>query len=101
MVYVVRTVVCLTVFMLWVVPNAALAAERCLEGKTASGECANAGLTARARQNSLLFAQPKISETAQPIMPEEDYRYRYPHQLTNTPPQVSRPGIPGLPPQIN
>ena len=65
----------------------AFAAEACPEGKTVTGECVNAGLAATMRLNALVYSQSQLSHTAQPIMPQQDYTYRYPHALTTTPPQ--------------
>jgi hypothetical protein len=33
------------------------------------------------RQTGIVFAQPKISRTTLPILPSDDWSYRYPHQL--------------------
>jgi hypothetical protein len=63
----------------------AIAQQACREGRTASGECIRPGLAADLRQRSLVYAQPKISQTALPIMPIWDYRYRYPNGLIPTP----------------
>ena len=54
---------------------------QCPEGKTWSGTCVRAGLAASMRQNAIVFAQPKISLQAYPILPTEDWFYHYPHQL--------------------
>jgi hypothetical protein len=54
---------------------------RCLEGKTASGECVNAGLADAMRQIAIIFSQPKLSYTAYPVLPSSDSLYRYPNQL--------------------
>ena len=68
-------------------PQTAFAQKACREGKTVMGECANAGLAATMRRNGTVFSQSQLSQTAQPIMPQQDYTYRYPHALTTTPPQ--------------
>jgi hypothetical protein len=65
--------------LLW--PGVADAQVRCLEGKTASGECVNAGLATVMREAGNIFAQPKISYTAYPVLPSSDNLYRYPNQL--------------------
>jgi hypothetical protein len=85
---------------LLLLPSAASTQENCLEGRAASGECVNAGLAAAMRQGSIIFSRPELSQTAQPIMPELDYKYRYPHELTTTPPSVTstEPSSFGLPP---
>lgn len=54
---------------------------RCPEGKTASGECVNAGLAEAMRQAANIFAQPKISYTAYPVLPSDDASFRYPNQI--------------------
>jgi len=49
------------------------------------------------RQTSIVFSQPKISQTAYPILPVLDFRYRYPHQLTfipTLPTPIAGPPIP-------
>ena len=63
----------------------ALAQEKCPEGRAFSGKCANPALSAGVRQNSIIYSQPKISETAFPILPEGDFQYRYPHSLIPNP----------------
>lgn len=62
-------------------PGVADAQVRCLEGKTASGECVNAGLATAMRELGNIFVQPKISYTAYPVLPSSDSLYRYPNQL--------------------
>jgi len=59
----------------------AAAQRKCPEGKMSNGECVNAGLAATMRQSGIVFAQPKISQTTLPILPSDDWSYRYPHQL--------------------
>jgi hypothetical protein len=88
-------------------PNMALA-ESCPEGRTMMGECLNPGLASTMRQNAIVYSQSQLSQTAQPIMPQEDYTYRYPHALTTTPPQgqggvtpVPTPVLPIPPPDID
>jgi hypothetical protein len=66
-------------------PITAVAQERCVEGKTASGTCVNALLGAAARQIAVIFSQPKISKTAYPVLPSGDRKYRYPNQLIPDP----------------
>lgn len=58
---------------------------KCPEGKTVTGDCVNPALAAAMRLTAIIFSQPKISQTAFPILPVEDYSYRYPHQLIPTP----------------
>ena len=59
----------------------------CQEGATVMGECANPGLAAIMRLNARVFSQSQLSQTAPPVMPQQDFTYRYPHSLTTTPPQ--------------
>jgi hypothetical protein len=57
----------------------------CREGRTFSGECVNAGLAESMRQTAIIFSQPKLSQTAYPVLPGEDWLYRYPNQLIPDP----------------
>ena len=59
----------------------AFAQRACPEGRTASGQCVNAGLAAAIEQSGILFSQPKISYTALPILPSGDLEFRYPYNL--------------------
>jgi hypothetical protein len=70
---------------LLLVPEAAMAQARCPEGKAFNGNCVNRGLATSMRQTSIVFAQPKISQTAFPVLPGLDLLYRYPHQLIPDP----------------
>ena len=65
----------------FILATAANAQVRCPEGRTASGECVNPSLAVSARQAGLIFAQPQISYTAFPILPVDDWSYRYPDNL--------------------
>jgi hypothetical protein len=58
---------------------------KCPEGKTSQGECVNPALAITMRQSAIIFSQPKISQTAFPILPTADRLYRYPNQLIPTP----------------
>lgn len=78
--------------VLW--PGAAGAQERCAEGRTASGQCVNAPLAENARLTAIIFAQPKISMTAFPVLPSGDANYRYPNQLIPDPLKPSATGTP-------
>jgi hypothetical protein len=49
-----------------------------------------------ARQTSIVFAQPKISQTAFPVLPAEDPKFRLLHQLTRDRPIVG-PAAAGTP----
>jgi hypothetical protein len=74
-----------TVAWLLLSPGVADAQVRCLEGKTASGECVNVGLAATLRQIGIIFSQPKLSYTAYPVLPSDDASVRYPNQLNPDP----------------
>jgi hypothetical protein len=63
----------------------ASAQTRCMEGKTASGDCVDAGLADSMRQTAVLFSQQKLSYTAYPILPTGDRLYRYPNELIPDP----------------
>jgi hypothetical protein len=80
---------------LLLLPTTANAQVKCPEGKTASGDCVNPGLAAAMRQTAIIFSQPKISQTAFPILPLQDLIYRYPHQLIPSPlkPAPAWPGF--------
>ena len=72
-------------------PVVAGAEVRCPEGKTLTGECVNAALAATLRETANIFSQPKISRTTLPVLPAQDFDYRYPNQLIpdpNQPPAV-------------
>ena len=66
-------------------PAAADAQVKCPEGKRSNGECVNPALAATMREIAIIFSQPKISQTAFPILPTADRRYRYPNQLIPDP----------------
>jgi hypothetical protein len=76
-------------------PSAANAEVKCPEGRTATGDCVNPALAAAMRQTAIVFSQPKISQTAFPILPAQDFIYRYPHQLIPSPlkPAPAWPGF--------
>jgi hypothetical protein len=84
------------VFWLIVLTSSALAAAadvaaaqtKCTEGKALDGTCVRPDLAQSMRQSAIVFAQPKISQQAFPILPIEDWFYRYPNQLI---PDPSRP----------
>ena len=48
---------------------------RCFEGRTASGECVNAGLAQVMRQIGIVRVQPKITLNAPINLPSEDSFY--------------------------
>jgi hypothetical protein len=66
-------------------PNFAAAQTPCPEGRTRGGECANPQLAQSARRSAVIFAQPKLSTTAFPVLPSNDSLYRYPNQLIPDP----------------
>jgi hypothetical protein len=71
--------------------------EPCREGRAISGECVNAGLAESMRQTAIIFSQPKLSLTAYPVLPGDDWLYRYPNQLISNPllpPARATPTIP-------
>ena len=51
------------------------AESRCFEGRTASGECVNAGLAQVMRHTGIVLAQPKITLNAPLNLPSEDSFY--------------------------
>jgi len=61
----------------------------CPEGKTASGQCVNPGLANASTIWANIFSQQKISMTAYPIMPSDDFSLKYPNQIIPQPPQIS------------
>jgi hypothetical protein len=63
----------------------ASAQSRCAEGKAINGKCVQSDLALAMRRTSVIFSQPKISQTAFPILPTQDLEYRYPHQLIPDP----------------
>jgi len=65
--------------------GAAGAQVKCPEGKAFSGSCVNPALSASMRLTSIIYSQPKISQTAFPILPAGDLQYRYPHSLIPNP----------------
>lgn len=66
-------------------PGQATAQENCPEGRTANGACVNPLLGGLMREVAIIFSQPKISETAYPVLPSQDRSYRYPNQLNPDP----------------
>lgn len=73
----------------------ASAQSNCPEGRTMTGACVNPALAASARQSAVIYSQPKISNTAYPVLPVEDQFFRYPNQLN---PDQSRPSPAGVGP---
>jgi hypothetical protein len=80
-------------------PAVAAAQRACPDGRTASGECVNAGLAESMRQAGVIYSQPKLSSTAYPVLPALDYTFRYPHQLNPDPLTPSATGSPVAPPR--
>jgi hypothetical protein len=66
-------------------PSTAFAQGACPEGRAPGGECVKPQLAQAARQAAIIFAQPKLSYTAFPVMPSSDSLYRYPNQLVPDP----------------
>jgi hypothetical protein len=56
--------------------SSATAQGRCPEGRAANGACAKPGLVQVARKSTVVDTQPKLSFTAPPVLPSEDYEYR-------------------------
>jgi len=77
--------VCTGLLLFAVISPAAVAAPKCPEGRTAAGACVNPGLALNARRSAVIFAQPKLSATAVPVLPSLDPFYRYPHELVFDP----------------
>jgi hypothetical protein len=65
--------------------NIAAAQTRCTEGRALDGTCVRPDFAQSMRQSAIIFAQPKISQQAFPILPIEDWFYRYPNQLIPDP----------------
>jgi hypothetical protein len=67
---------------------------RCKEGRLTKELCANASLATAMREVAIIFSQPKISQTAFPVLPSGDRAYRYPNQLIPDPLKPSPVGTP-------
>jgi hypothetical protein len=76
-------------------PGAASAQARCPEGRTLTGACVNASLAEVSQQTAIIFAQPKLSYTAYPVLPTGDRLYRYPNELNPDPLKPSGGGPSG------
>ena len=81
-------IACLSVLCAMAIPAVAAAQQKCPEGRSANGTCVDPGLIVSARQTAIIFAQPKISQTAYPILPVEDPRFQFLRQLTRDRPIV-------------
>ena len=66
-------------------PAVAVAQRTCPDGRTATGQCVNAGLAESMRQGGVIYSQPKLSNTAYPVLPAFDFFFRYPHQINPDP----------------
>lgn len=62
--------------MLFGTLSAARAQSTCPEGRTASGACVRPDLAQAIRKNTIVETQSKLSFTAPPVLPSEDYEYR-------------------------
>jgi len=79
-------------------PGAASAQVRCPEGRTSTGACVNPALAEASQQTAIIFAQPKLSYTAYPVLPTGDRLYRYPNELNPDPLRLSQGVSPGVSP---
>lgn len=78
-----------------VVPAATPAQVKCLEGKTATGQCVNPALANALQQKAIIFSQSKISQMHYPVLPSDDRKYRYPNELI---PDQLKPSAASAPP---
>ena len=78
--------------------GAASAQGTCPDGRTASGKCINPAFADFMRQNAIIYSQPNISRTHYPIMPVQDWIFRYPNSLIPNPLGPSPTGVPLPPP---
>ena len=80
-----KPIACLAVAAAFALPVPAAAQGACPAGKTASGQCVDPGIAGVSQLTSIIFALPKISYTAFPILPNGDTTYRYPNNLIPDP----------------
>jgi hypothetical protein len=73
--------------------SAQTAQNKCDGTLLGNGDCVSRIAAANARRVGVIFSQPKISETAFPVLPSEDGHYRYPNQLLTTPGGITRIGV--------
>jgi hypothetical protein len=73
--------------------SAQTAPNKCDGTLLGNGDCVSSIAAANARRVGVIFSQPKISETAFPVLPSEDGHYRYPNQLLTTPGGITRIGV--------
>lgn len=74
--------------------STATAQARCPEGRTSSGTCVNPALAETTQQTAIIYAQPKLSYTAYPVLPTGDRLNRYPNELNPDPLRISPLGPP-------
>jgi hypothetical protein len=58
-------------------PGTTSAKDRCLDGRTPTGQCVNPNLAESQRQSAVIHSQPKISRTHYPVVPGLDWIFRY------------------------
>lgn len=75
-----------------IAPGVAHAQRACPDGRTASGQCINPQFADAMRQTAIIFSQPKISYTHYPVLPSQDWKYRYPNSLNPDPLKPSPSG---------
>jgi hypothetical protein len=92
-----RTVLLMLACSLALWAGTASAQVRCKEGRLTKELCANASLATAMREVAIIFSQPKISQTAFPVLPSGDRAYRYPNQLIPDPLKPSPVGTPIVP----
>jgi hypothetical protein len=68
----------------------AAAQKVCREGRAANGQCVDAPLAFSLRERANLMSQQKISVTAYPILPSQDYSYPRPVDAQRF--ELSQPG---------
>ena len=71
--------------------------DRCSAGRTIGQECVDPEFAMLARQSAVIFSQPKISQTAFPVLPSADRIYRYPNQLIPDQLRIAPIGTPRVP----
>ena len=89
-----KTILIATLIAAMAPPLAASAQTTCVEGRTAGGQCVNGRLAESTRLSAIVFSQPKLSQTALPVLPSQDAQYRYPHELVPNPAPLVGTGTP-------
>lgn len=79
-------------------PGSILAQANCIEGTTATGQCLNPGLAQASRQTAIIYSQPNISQSHYPVLPNDDFNFRYPNALNPNQLKPSTVGTPVPPP---